>query len=122
MQVTLVIPWLAKMDQQMVFPNGITFDSPEGQEAYVRNWVKQRTGMDCKFDVRFYPGRYATEKYSILPVGDPTAYINDAEVGHPQCLPSDMGSVTESQVSSGDLRMQVVSSGILCIPHPLRPI
>ena len=81
LQVTLVIPWLAKMDQQVVFPNGITFDSPEGQEAYVRNWVKQRTGMDCNFTVRFYPGRYATEKYSILPVGDPTAYIDDAEVG-----------------------------------------
>lgn len=48
----------------------------------MRNWVKQRTGMECNFSVRFYPGRYATEKCSILPVGDPTAYIADEEVSH----------------------------------------
>ncbi len=30
--------------------------------------------------VTFYPGRYAIEKGSILPVGDPTQYISSAEV------------------------------------------
>lgn len=79
-QVTLVIPWLAKTDQEVIFPHGVTFDSPEQQEEFVRNWVRQRTGFDCDFAVKFYPGRYATEKCSILPVGDPTAYIPDDEV------------------------------------------
>ena len=31
--------------------------------------------------VAFYPSRYAAEKCSILPVGDPTSYIPDSEVG-----------------------------------------
>jgi len=78
--VTLVIPWLAEGDQKMIFPKGITFQRPEQQEEYVRNWVKQRTGMDCTFGITFYPSRYAKEKCSILPVGDPTTYISDADV------------------------------------------
>ncbi len=80
LQVTLVIPWLARSDQKMIFPNGISFEGPEEQRQYVIDWVKTRTGMDCNFDIVFYPSRYATEKCSILPVGDPTAYIPDAEV------------------------------------------
>jgi hypothetical protein len=80
LQVTLVIPWLAEPDQKMIFPKGVTFKRPEQQEAYVREWVKQRTGMECNFGITFYPSRYATEKCSILPVGDPTNYISDADV------------------------------------------
>jgi digalactosyldiacylglycerol synthase len=77
--VTLMIPWLAQSDQERVFPNALTFDSPDQQEAYVRAWVRRRTGFDADFKVTFYPGRYAPEKCSILPVGDPTAYVPDAE-------------------------------------------
>ena len=76
--VTLMIPWLAKSDQARVFPNNMTFESPEDQEVYVRDWVKQRTGFASDFQVTFYPGRYAPEKCSILPVGDPTAYVPDS--------------------------------------------
>lgn len=47
---------------------------------YVRDWVKKRTGFDSDFKVTFYPGRYAPEKCSILPVGDPTQYVPDHEV------------------------------------------
>ena len=47
---------------------------------YVRDWVKKRTGFDSDFKVTFYPGRYAPEKCSILPVGDPTQYIPEHEV------------------------------------------
>ena len=79
-RVTLMIPWLAKQDQRAIFPNGITFDTPEQQEEYVRKWAEARTGFGSNFKVTFYPGRYASEKGSILPVGDPTAYIADAEV------------------------------------------
>lgn len=77
--MTLVIPWLAPPDQAVVF-NNISFDTPEQQENYVRAWARKRTGLPCDFKVAFYPGRYAAEKCSILPVGDPTSYIPDNEV------------------------------------------
>mmetsp|Transcript_38835 Transcript_38835/g.97568 ORF Transcript_38835/g.97568 Transcript_38835/m.97568 type:complete len:899 (-) Transcript_38835:276-2972(-) len=77
-EVTLVIPWLTKADQASIFPN-VTFDSPEQQEQYVREWARKRTGVDTPFKVQFYPGKYAPEKGSILPVGDLTQYIPDAE-------------------------------------------
>ncbi|CAL8463148.1 g2682 [Coccomyxa elongata] len=76
--VTLVIPWLAPPDQRVVF-NNLSFETPEQQEEYVRAWARKRTGLPCDFKVAFYPGRYAAEKCSILPVGDPTSYIPDSE-------------------------------------------
>lgn len=78
-KVTLMVPWLSRVDQERVYPNDMTFESPEQQEEYVRSWVKQRTGLDCDFKITFYPGRYAPEKGSILPVGDITQYIPDSE-------------------------------------------
>ena len=61
-KITLVIPWLSPADQQRVFPANVTFQTPEDQEAYVREWAKRRTGLACNFKVTFYPGRYAAEK------------------------------------------------------------
>ena len=80
-QITLCIPWLAPPDQAVVF-NNISFERPEQQEEYVREWARKRTGLPCNFQIKFYPGRYAVEKCSILPVGDPTSYISDQEVRH----------------------------------------
>jgi hypothetical protein len=37
-----MIPWLAKSDQSLVFPNNMTFDTPEEQEkvrACFTSWV-----------------------------------------------------------------------------------
>ena len=82
-QVTLVIPWVAQSDQGIIFPNDIKFEQPAQQEEWVRNWVNARTSFPCNFKIAFYPGRYAHEKFSILPVGDPTEYIPDAEVSLP---------------------------------------
>lgn len=48
--MTLVVPWLSKGDQQAIFPN-ITFDKPEEQEAYVKEWARKRTGTDANFKV-----------------------------------------------------------------------
>lgn len=76
--VNLMVPWLAKSDQKRIFPNGMTFDSPEEQETWVKDWLKKRTGFAPDFTLTFYPGRYAPEKCSILPVGDPTKYVPES--------------------------------------------
>lgn len=81
-KVTIFIPWLNKADQKVVFPHNMTFESPEGQEQYVRDWVEKRTGQSSdRFNISFYPGRYAPEKGSILPVGD----ITEVRQPHPRC-------------------------------------
>jgi digalactosyldiacylglycerol synthase len=76
--VTLLLPWLAPSDQKSVHP-GKTFASPEEQTAYVREWVADRVGFAPNIKFTFYPGRWAPDKCSILPVGDITAYVPDAE-------------------------------------------
>jgi digalactosyldiacylglycerol synthase len=81
--VTLYVPWLNKSDQAIVYPQNVSFDTPEAQEQYVRDWVKQRTGQDTKnFSISWYPGRYAPEKGSILPVGDITKVRGLLELLH----------------------------------------
>ncbi|KAJ4726994.1 Digalactosyldiacylglycerol synthase chloroplastic-like [Melia azedarach] len=78
-RVTLVIPWLSLNDQILVYPTNITFTSPKEQETYVRRWLEERTGFTSTFDIRFYPGKFAIDKRSILPVGDISEIIPDEE-------------------------------------------
>ena len=77
-RVTLLLPWLAPSDQLAVHP-GHTFSTPAEQTAYVREWVADRVGFAPDIKFTFYPGRWAPDKCSILPVGDITAYVPDAE-------------------------------------------
>jgi digalactosyldiacylglycerol synthase len=58
--VTLVVPWLSKSDQELVYPNNITFSSPEEQETYIRNWLQERIGFEANFKISFYPGKVNT--------------------------------------------------------------
>lgn len=60
--VILLLPWLSKPDQERVFPNSVSFETPDDQEAFVKEWAQKRTGLACNFKVKFYPGRYAPEK------------------------------------------------------------
>ncbi|KAL8500088.1 hypothetical protein ACS0TY_019908 [Phlomoides rotata] len=78
-KVTLVIPWLKLKDQEHVYPNNITFDSPSEQENYVLQWLEERTGFKSNFTIRFYPGRFSIHKRSILALGDITEIIPDEE-------------------------------------------
>ena len=60
-KVTLVVPWLSKSDQELVYPNNITFSSPEEQETYIRNWLHERLGFEADFKISFYPGKVNTQ-------------------------------------------------------------
>eukprot|EP00210_Caulerpa_lentillifera_P000085 g81.t1 len=78
-RVTLLVPWLSRIDQEKIFPKDTVFNCPEEQESYIRQWVTGRTGTESAFRIAFYPGRYAAEKCSILPVGDVTSYVSDQD-------------------------------------------
>ncbi|KAK9274421.1 hypothetical protein L1049_019236 [Liquidambar formosana] len=78
-KVTLVIPWLSRKDQELVYPNKIIFKSPSEQETYVRQWLENSTGFISGFDIRFYPGKFSLLMRSILAVGDITEVIPDEE-------------------------------------------
>ena len=56
-KVTLLVPWLCKSDQQLVYPNNITFSSPEEQETYIKDWLQERLGFEANFKISFYPGK-----------------------------------------------------------------
>lgn len=55
--VALVIPWLSMKDQGLVYPNNITFKSPAEHKRYIHQWLEERTGFECIFTIRFYPGK-----------------------------------------------------------------
>ncbi|XP_073004557.1 digalactosyldiacylglycerol synthase 1, chloroplastic-like [Typha latifolia] len=77
--VTLVVPWLCKSDQELVYPNSTTFSSPEEQEAYIRNWLEERVGFKADFKISFYPGKFSKERRSIIPAGDTSEFISSKE-------------------------------------------
>jgi hypothetical protein len=56
-EVTLVVPWLSKGDQMLVYPNKMKFGSPAEQEGYVRRWLEERTGALPRFNINFYPAK-----------------------------------------------------------------
>lgn len=79
-RVTLAVPWLHPIEQQIVFPPNVRFDSPAEQEAYTRRWLRERAGLrSADFTLTFYASRYDSERGSILPIGDITRFIDPAE-------------------------------------------
>ncbi|CAI0391097.1 unnamed protein product [Linum tenue] len=77
--VTLLVPWLCKSDQEIVYPNSLTFSSPEEQESYIRNWLEERIGFKADFRISFYPGKFSKERRSIIPAGDTSQFIPSKE-------------------------------------------
>ena len=59
LQVTLVVPWLAKCDQELTFINGVTFDTPDEQEKFMGEWITKRTNLIPKYKVVWYSGASA---------------------------------------------------------------
>ncbi|KAE8808624.1 Digalactosyldiacylglycerol synthase 1, chloroplastic [Hordeum vulgare] len=77
--VTLMVPWLCKSDQELVYPNNMTFSSPEDQESYIRDWLEERVGFKTDFRISFYPGKFQKERRSIIPAGDTSQFIPSKE-------------------------------------------
>ena len=78
-RVTLVVPWLHPLEQGIVFPHGLRFDSPAEQEEHIRAWLRARAGLrGDSFEITFYAGRYDADRGSILPIGDITRFIESS--------------------------------------------
>ncbi|KAJ0714692.1 putative digalactosyldiacylglycerol synthase [Helianthus annuus] len=77
--ITLLVPWLTRKDQELVYPNNITFTSPEEQEVYIRSWLEERVGFKTDFKISFYPGKFQKERRSIIPAGDTSKFISSKE-------------------------------------------
>lgn len=58
-KVTLLIPWLCTSDQELIYPDNLTFISPEEQEVYIRNWLEERIDFKADFKISFYPAKVA---------------------------------------------------------------
>eukprot|EP00268_Persea_americana_P013710 TRINITY_DN1609_c0_g1_i4.p1 TRINITY_DN1609_c0_g1~~TRINITY_DN1609_c0_g1_i4.p1 ORF type:complete len:766 (+),score=149.99 TRINITY_DN1609_c0_g1_i4:206-2503(+) len=78
-KVTLLVPWLCKSDQELVYPNNLTFNSTEEQETYMRNWLEERVGFKADFKITFYPGKFSKGRRSIIPAGDASQFISPRE-------------------------------------------
>ena len=50
------MPWLAKCEQKIVYPKGITFETSAEQAKWIKEWVEKRTEFPAAFDIKFYPG------------------------------------------------------------------
>lgn len=77
--VTLLVPWLCRSDQELVYPNSLTFNCPEEQELYIRNWLEERVGFRADFNISFYPGKFSKARRSIIPAGDTSQFISSKE-------------------------------------------
>lgn len=71
----LLVPWLCKSDEELIFPNHLSFSSPEDQELYVCNWFEEQIGFKADFRISFYPGKISKEQRSIIPAGDTSQFI-----------------------------------------------
>ncbi|TYG40851.1 hypothetical protein ES288_D12G126800v1 [Gossypium darwinii] len=78
-KITLVIPWSSLKDQKLVYPNNAMFGSPWEQESYIGQWLERRIAFIPDFGICFYPGKFAVDKRSIIPVGDILEIISNEE-------------------------------------------
>ncbi|MBA0592402.1 hypothetical protein Gorai_009384, partial [Gossypium raimondii] len=78
-KITLVIPWLSLKDQKLVYPDNAMFGSLWEQESYIGQWLERRIVFISDFGICFYPGKFAVDKRSIIPVGDILEIISNEE-------------------------------------------
>lgn len=80
-KVSLMLPWVGLEDQQYVLPEGCRYETREGQEAYIRDWLRG-SGMAEEaelLDIAWYDARYHQVAGCIFPMGDITRLIPDGE-------------------------------------------
>ncbi|RYH05237.1 hypothetical protein EON65_45255 [archaeon] len=60
-KVHLMVPWLNREEQDIAYPPGMRFNTPEEQKAYVYKWLVKDANMEAaanKLNISFYAARY----------------------------------------------------------------
>ncbi|WIA40367.1 hypothetical protein OEZ86_013731 [Tetradesmus obliquus] len=58
-EVVLVVPFVPVEDQRLIFPEGVTCSTPQQQEAIIKAWAREHSGLqETDFTVLFYAARY----------------------------------------------------------------
>jgi digalactosyldiacylglycerol synthase len=81
-KITLMVPWLRRDEQHLVFPKHMRFDHPNEQRAYMKEWLVKEADLQVaadRMEIIFYAARYHDEYHSVFPMGDITALIPDEE-------------------------------------------
>lgn len=85
--VTLVVPWLATLEEQRsVFSKGgPVFETRQAQADYICEWAREQV-EGVHINVLFYEGVYSHDFGSILPVGAITDVFSDPSVVTDVCI------------------------------------
>jgi hypothetical protein len=102
--VTLVLPWLElPQDRRELYPSNLQFDSPEDQELYIRNWMREQDGIQEEADpntgirILFYPARYHSGLRSIFAMGDVCKLILTNDGKDPEQEMGDVAILEEAE-------------------------
>lgn len=82
--VTLMLPWLERrQDQEEVYGRDKTFNSPEEQELFIRNWLRDSAKMPVpseELKIKWYAAWQNKAENSVYSMGDITALIPKEDV------------------------------------------
>lgn len=62
-RITLMVPWLEAADQEIAFPPGVRFQSPDEQRMFVKKWLIEDAHLPLgadRLEIVFYTARYAS--------------------------------------------------------------
>jgi hypothetical protein len=82
--VTLMLPWLERReDQEQVYGSNNVFNSPEEQELYIRNWLRDSAKLPTpseELKIKWYTAWQNKVENSVYSMGDITALVSKEEV------------------------------------------
>ena len=59
-RITLMVPWLEREDQDIAFPPGVRFNTPDEQRQYVKKWLVEDAQLPVgadRLEISFYTAR-----------------------------------------------------------------
>lgn len=63
-RITLMVPWLEAADQEIAFPPGVRFQTPDEQRTFVKKWLIEDAHLPLgadRLEIVFYTARYGSK-------------------------------------------------------------